>query len=360
MVLIALGASFFFHLFFFFGLPAIHLLAYRAPLPVEILPMQKHVSAPPSVDAVPPGGEKPRSRPRAPATPGAGAKPKPAAPPPVEDLRTVGPHTANITLILRGPLLAKSPHRQGVDALLSTLPDYHTLLDGTTLNPFDDLQALLISTPDPRDVSMTFLAARHRGDARIRALPGKKLRDDPREFHALGDDLMLLGRPEDLRRIEAAEDGAGDAAGQRWLDALTHFDGGNKDAALELTIGDVHAFVRLEDETLPLPRSLRLAMTADASPAVRLRLSFDEEAQASKFAVAWPELRRKANDAIPMFGSALDGLALSQHGKDVELVGHLPEAQVRLALSLARMFAPPATAPAPSSTEPPNRPSPQP
>jgi hypothetical protein len=354
MLLIALGASLFFHLFFFFGLPAIHLLAYAPPLPIEVLPMQKHVSAPPSVEAVPPGREKPRPHPKAASAPGAGAKPKPAAPPPIEDLRTIGPQTANITLILRGPLLAKSPHREGVDALLSALPDYHTLLDGTTLNPFDDLRALLISTPDPRDVSMTFLAARHRGDPRIRALPGKQLPDDPREFHALGEDLMLLGRPEDLHRIEAAEAGAGDAAGQRWLDALAHFDGGNQDAALQLTIGDVQTFVRLEDSTLPLPRSLRLAMTAEASPALRLRLSFDEDAQAVSFSAAWPELRRKANDAMPMFASALDGLALSQHGKDVEIAGHLPEAQVRLALSLARMFAPPPPAPAPPPTPPPS------
>ncbi len=301
MVLIALGASLFFHLFFFFGLPAIHLLAYAPPLPIEILPMQKHVAAPPSVDPVPPGGEKPRPHPKAADIPGAGAKTKPAAPPPIEDLRAVGPQTANITLILRGPLLAKSPHREGVDAVLAALPDYHTLLDGTTLNPFDDLSALLVSTPDPRDVSMTFLAARHRGDPRIVALPGKKLADDPREFHALGDDLMLLGRPEDLRRIEAAEAGAGDAAGRRWLDALTRFDGGNKDAALQLTIGDLPTFVRLEDASLPLPRSLRLAMTAEASPAVRLRLSFDEDAQAAAFSAAWPELRRKASDVVLMF-----------------------------------------------------------
>lgn len=359
-VALAFGVSLLLHFVFLVGLPAIRMFHFQAPIPIEVLPMKLRPPAPPSLDLPkPPDGNNKPVKPRAPGA-GAPAKPKPP-PPPAPDLHAVGPATANITLILRGPLFAKSPYKEGVDQLLSMLPDYHTLLDGTGLSPFDDLEALLIATPDPRDVTASFLAARHRGDARIRALAQRSLGGgDPRQFRALGDDLMLLGRPDDLLRITKAESGdttSPDAVeAQRWLTALRSFDAGSKDAAFSLTISDLPALIRISGGALPLPRTIRLAMSAEASPATRLVLLFDTTELAQRFAQMWPELREKLADSAPMFGGALDGLKLTREGREVELLGRLPESQLRMAFTFLKLLTPrtpsPATPPPTPQTTP--------
>jgi len=367
---LAFGASLLLHFVFLVGLPAIRLFHFEPPIPIEILPMKMRPPAPPNLELPKPEGGNPTpAKPRAPGA-GAQAKPKPPPPPPAPDLHAVGPATANITLILRGPLFAKSPYKEGVDKLLSMLPDYHTLLDGTGLSPFDDLDALLIATPDPRDVTASFLAARHRGDARIRAFAHRKLDDgDPRQFRALGDDLMLLGRPDDLLRIAKAESGdttSPDAVeAQRWLTALRSFDAGSKDAAFMLTISDLPALIRISGGALPLPRTIRLAMSAEASPATRIVLLFDSTELAQRFATLWPELKDKLADSVPMFGGALDGLKLTRTEREVELAGRLPESQLRMAFGFLRMLTPRTPSPAapppppPSTTVPTQDPDPQ-
>ena len=346
----ALVFSFALHALFVLGLSGVRFLIAPPPMPIEILPFKAHPPAPPTLE--PPaerpqkpkasdGVSRPTKTPQKPTTPGIGKAPA------VQDLRAVGPSGANITIVLRGPLLAKSPHREAVDQLLSMLPDYHTLLDGTGLHPFDDLDAILIATPDPRDVSATFLAARYRGDPRIRALDGKALGGgDTRRILALGADLMLLGRPEDLARIEAAEaDPKAEAEGARWLASLRHFDDTSKGAALLLTIADLPALIRMRGD-LPLPHMVRLALSAEASPATRLLCGFDDEATAIRFWSMWPEVKTQVRESAPMFGGIFDQLTITRRDKDVELEGHLPETQVRMLLALANMFGPRAPAPA--------------
>lgn len=343
VLVLALCVSFALHCVLVLGLSTIRLLVSAPNIPIEVLPYTPKPPAPPTLEpaASKPHGESHRDAPRP------AAKPKPAetgtgkAPPAVQDLRAAGPSGSNITLILRGGLLAKSPHRQAVDDVLSMLPDYHTLLDGTGLHPFDDLEALLISTPDPRDVSATFLAARHRGDPRIVRLDGRAIGGrDPRRIAALGTDLMLLGRPEQLAQIaEAERSGATEGEGARWLHALQHFDETSKEAALLLTIADLPQLIRLRGE-LPLPRMIRLALSAEASPATRLWCGFDDAPTAQRFAAMWPDVKDKIRDAAPMFGGIADQLVLTRRDREVELAGHLPEPQVRMLLSLAQLFGP--------------------
>jgi hypothetical protein len=340
---IAIASSLALHLALLLGLPSLHWLRPSPPLPIEVLPMKKHVAAPPMVD---PGPPESTAHPKRPPGPG----PRPPAPPhppapPVEDLRNIGPSTANVTIILRCSLLAKSPHRDGVETLLSALPDYHTLLDGTDLRLFDDLDALLIATPDPRDVTVTFLAARYH-DPRVRALAQRRLSEgDPRQFRALGDELLLLGQPADLARIAAAEQTDAprtpeEREAARWLEAIRRFDAGAPSAALLLTIADLPELVRLRDRSLPLPRTVRLSATAAASPAVRVVLVFDDEAQARALEAAWPQLRSQLSDLAPMFAGALDGLRLERQDRQLELAGTFPELQLRLAFGLVRVLIP--------------------
>ncbi len=351
---VAVGVSLALHLGVLLALSGIAFFRFVPPIPIEVLPMKRRPAAPPAID--PPKGESEKKPTPKPSTPRPSTARLPTqAParlaPATEDLHVVGPATANVTILLRGPLLARSPHRQGVDSLLSMLPDYHTLLDGTGLHPFDDLEALLIATPDPRDVTATFLAARHRGDARIAQLTRRSLGPrDPRVFRALSDDVMLLGRPEDLARIAAAENHGGTEPAtaespataeimeaQRWLTALRHFDGGPKEAAMQLTIADLPQLIRFQGE-LPMPRSIRLALSADAAPFARLISIFDDEESAERFSAMWPGLKIKLAESVPVLAGAFDELVLTRREREVELAGRLKETHVRMVLSFATLL----------------------
>jgi hypothetical protein len=351
---VAVGVSLGLHLAVLLGISGIAFFRFEPPIPIEILPMKPRPPAPPALDPPPPVPEK-QTSPKV-SHPGTTQKAAPKPPqkvaPATEDLHAVGPATANITILLRGPLLARSPHRDGVDSVLSMLPDYHTLLDGTGLHPFDDLEALLIATPDPRDVTATFLAARHKRDPRIARLTTRKLDGgDPRVFRALSDDVMLLGRPDDLARIAAAEESDGEAPSaetreaQRWLTALRHFDGGPKEAAMQLTVADLPQLIRFQGE-LPMPRSIRLALSADAAPFARLVCIFDDEDSAERFVAEWPGLKVKLAESIPVLAGAFDELVIVRREREVELAGRLKEAHVKLVLSFATLMGRRAPAPA--------------
>jgi hypothetical protein len=90
------------------------------------------------------------------------------------DLRSNGPEGSRLIAVLRLDRLRASPGSEktiaAVDQLLLLLPDRHTLIEGTGLDLFRDFDSLLIATPNPTDVNVTFLAARHHlSDAAIRA-----------------------------------------------------------------------------------------------------------------------------------------------------------------------------------------------
>jgi hypothetical protein len=86
------------------------------------------------------------------------------------DLRQLGPEGARFTLLLRVDRLKGTPFAEPVDALLMRMPDRRDLLEGTGLSLYEDFEALLVSTPNPMDYRVTFLAARHRAsDATMRS-----------------------------------------------------------------------------------------------------------------------------------------------------------------------------------------------
>jgi hypothetical protein len=81
--------------------------------------------------------------------------------PRISDLRQLGPEGSRLTMLLRLDRLKATPFADPVDALLLHMPDRRDLLDGTGLGLYDDFDALLVSTPNPLDYTVTFLAARH-------------------------------------------------------------------------------------------------------------------------------------------------------------------------------------------------------
>ncbi len=93
-----------------------------------------------------------------------------AAPPRPTSVRSYAPEGSRVTALLRVDRLRDTPYAAAVDALLLHLPDRRDLLEGTGVDLYRDIDALLIATPNPMDATVTFLAARHRlSDGALRA-----------------------------------------------------------------------------------------------------------------------------------------------------------------------------------------------
>jgi hypothetical protein len=319
-----------------------------APIPIEMLaprPRPLQPAAPPRPKSEPAGPHVASINKEGIATKKTTAKPSPAPEPPAtSDLKPFAPDDANLVLLLRSEKLRSSPHRANVESLLSALPDYNTLLGGTGLSPIQDLDALLIATNDPRSVIATFLAARYVDSARLRGLIGRPLMPgDPRVFRTLQPGLTVLTKPEGAARLDEALAGkvdAGDDPRVRWLRDLEQF--GKVDGpALMVTIADVQSLMQFGGG-LPTPLAMALAMTADASPSVRLKAVFAKSDDAARFVAEWPQIVARWRSATVLLGLAptLDGLSIAQHDSEAEVVGRLPEAQLRIGLTFVNSLMP--------------------
>jgi outer membrane biosynthesis protein TonB len=82
------------------------------------------------------------------------------------DVSVWGPDSSVVTVILRNDRIRTNQHRGTIENMLSGLPDWRQLAGGARLNPFDETDAMLIATSDPRWLNRTFMAAVHRVDPR--------------------------------------------------------------------------------------------------------------------------------------------------------------------------------------------------
>jgi hypothetical protein len=334
---------------------ASHLSWPTPPIPIEIvMPKPKEVRPPPPAPAPKPA-EKPRraaakgAEPRA-ARPGEGgkpARPEDVPPPPTSDLKALAPDEANLVVLLSADKLRKSPYRADVEDLLRSLPDYNTLLVGTGLTLTGDFDALLIGTPNPLDGTVTFLAARYPDSPQVRALTRRKLPDfDHRVFRTIKEGLAVLALPEAAARLDAATraDLGADDSRTRWLAELEKFDRAARTAgapAVMVSLADVQALLRFGGG-LPTPATLALAVTADATPALRLKAVFKSEADAESMERGWPGVmqRYKSSTALLGLSTALDGMRLTRRGAEIEVAGHVPEPQFKLAMGWVRAAIP--------------------
>jgi len=318
-----------------------HLSWPAPPIPIEVRTAHRAVQRTGPVERR--GEPQATPKPVKPTAHGAGEKavkptPKPLPPPETTDLSPFAPDDAHLVVLLRMDKLRRSTHRAGAEALLAALPDWTTLVAGSGISPVDDFEALLIATANPHDVTATFLAARHADTAKMRALAERKLPDgDPRVFKVVSPTLTMLTQPGELTRD------MGDAR-TTWLQQLADFDRvaqADNGPAVLVTLSDAPALIHFGDG-LPTPQAIALAATADASPAVRVRVVFADAGEAQAFGRAWPRILQRYRAATALFGlaTALDGFQLSINDAQVELTGRVAEAQTRLGLNWVRALLP--------------------
>ncbi len=127
------------------------------------------------------------------------------AAPRISDLRQLGPEDGRLTLLVRLDRLKATPFAAIVDRLLMRLPDRRDLLEGTGLGLYEDFDAFLVSTPNPADQTVTFLAVRHHlGDGAIRSAIDRGARATANRI----DWRIEGGRPYGERHARAGESAA--------------------------------------------------------------------------------------------------------------------------------------------------------
>jgi hypothetical protein len=316
-----------------------HLSWPAPPIPIEVRAAHRAVQRTGPVERR--GDPKSQDKPKPKGTGEKTAKPSPKAPPPPEtsDLSPFAPDDAHLVVLLRMDKLRRSPHRAGAEALISALPDWSTLVTGSGVSPIDDFEALLIATANPHDVTATFLAARYADAPKVRALVERKLPDgDPRVFKIVKPGLTILTQPNEL----VTDMGDPRTA---WLAQLELFDRvaqADNGPAVLVTLSDAPALIHFGDG-LPTPQAIALAATADASPAVRVRVIFASAADAQAFGRAWPGIVQRYREATAMLGlsRALDGFQIDINDTQLELTGRVPEVQMRLGLNWVVALLPP-------------------
>lgn len=263
---------------------------------------------------------------------------------PVSDLRQLGPEGSRFTLLLRVDRLKGTPFAEPVDTLLMRLPDRRDLLEGTGLDLYDDFEALLISTPNPRDYKVTFLAARHHvsdtamraaidrgaratgrtvawrtearrpwGERRARGAPAEASRDEriivlpapglvvvtPPTYRAL-----LLARKPSVPDGGAADAGTSDggAAPASWTTLLRRIDAEDgllgptavaMATAVDLFKARAGAPVAFLGTTFDVPRLITIVLGVDGDPFVEVTGEYADEDEALRWEKGWPALQHK-------------------------------------------------------------------
>jgi hypothetical protein len=201
-------------------------------------------------------------------------------------------------------------------------------------------------------MTATFLAARHHASPRVSGLANRPLLPgDPRVFRVLSPELIVLSRPDAAAHLdEARHDGGAADRDARWLKELEQFDHAGQvegAPAAMASLADVPSLLHF-GAGLPTPRAIAIATTAEASPAVRVKLVFANDDEAMRFDAAWPQILGRWRSATAFLGlaPAFDAFRLTRSGPSLDIAGHIPETQIRLGLAWARAAVPrPAAAP---------------
>jgi hypothetical protein len=278
------------------------------------------------------------------------------------------PAGAQLALRLDMARLRQSAVASDIRALIAAVPDWQELLGGSGIDPLDDLERVLIATPN-RYRSRIMVAGRHIHDeAFTRAVvdrmatarstqvtwstregvpvaPWANEGATPRELAVLGPQHFTISRPEDLAvvlamtqaRAEREAEGLEEASGPDVLLSMGPGEG------LSLEVEGVHAFLAGGDPAV-IPLRARLAIREVGPRMVGIDgLAVFPSAQLAADAVTYWSAQREAalsNMMVRMMLGNLAGVLQSftfePDGERVEIRGRASVDDLRRALAIVR------------------------
>lgn len=312
--------------------------------------------------------------------------------PPGPGLAAYAPPGAQLALRLDLVRVRQSPLAPDVRALLAAVPDWQALLDGSGIEPLDDLERLLIASPNLQRERLV-MSGRYVGDetkvrdavARMAAARGEPVHwrrargfdvarwpnadTTERVIALVGPQSFTITRTEDLPRVLAVArerqreaEQLARAAGTPIPDdaaALLSMDEG---VVLSLEVEGARAFVRGPNENIPTRARATIRELATANVEILADGQFDSAEQATGARDFWDRMRaayaRNALISLVGLGSALDQATIDAEGDSLHFRTQLTPRQIALVLRYLRgMFerprAPASDGPPPSPPVPP-------
>ncbi|MBX3272014.1 MAG: hypothetical protein KF729_17240 [Sandaracinaceae bacterium] len=281
------------------------------------------------------------------------------------------PAGAQIALRLDVTRIRRSPLAPDVRALLAALPDWQALLAGSEIDPLDDLDRVLVATPN-LERSRLIVAGRATGGeeairaaaARLAAARGEALAweaqegahvarwyaEDPTErvVAIIGPRHFVLCRPEDLARVLAVarHRAAGADGDEDPADALLSMEEGD---GLSLEIEGARQFAQARGgasrspvEMVPTRVRLALRELPADDVAARSRWTYESAEQARAARDYWDGMReaygRNVITAVLGLAPVLQRATLTPEGDRFDGDVDLRVAEMRRLLALARGF----------------------
>jgi hypothetical protein len=295
------------------------------------------------------------------------------------------PPGAQIAVRVDMARIRHSPIAEDIRALLAAVPDWKALLDGSGIEPVDQLDRLLIATPNLQREKIV-VAGRFLGEPGIveqavqrlaeaqhveapwhtengvRVAPWANKDDTPRVIAIVGPSHFTIARREDLPRVLAiAAARAEDPKGHKErkdksikvhpADALLSMEAGE---GLSLEVDGVERFVRKAKRGVPI--KLRLSALQVPGPKVELRgrMAFENAEKAADALRFWEAVRESyARNALVMLLGLSEPLregTIEQADDELHLRLRLSVEQTRLIVGYVRelITPPPSVAPSPS------------
>jgi hypothetical protein len=308
------------------------------------------------------------------------------------------PAGAQIAVRVDMARIRRSPLADDIRGLLAAIPDWRALLDGSGIDPVDQLDRFMIATPNlqrakiivagryvgseqtvleavERLAAVRGVEARWRDRAGVRVAPWANLDETPRIIALVGPAHFVISREEDLLRVLAVANARAVDARERGEDPKTANQLGHsqeqpaaeppadallsmeEQEGLSLEVEGAEQFVRRA--TRGVPRRLRLSARELPGPRLELRarLSFVDVDKARDAAAFWQQLRDTyaGNPLVAMLGLSeplRDGSVATEQS-DVSLRVELSVEQARLIVGYLRELVRPPQAPSVASPAPP-------
>lgn len=307
------------------------------------------------------------------------------------NLATQVPGKARVVAFIRADRLRGTTYAAGLEAALAPTPDYRALVAGSGIALADAFDTVVIATPDPRDVTATFLAVKVRGDEAVLrqklagpagrprmtweprpgglvGVPQIHVANDPRLVVSPEAGWLALARPEHVPLLLAAAQpaqpssmptsmpveapsaaSAATAAQPAWVHALARLE-----ASASSSAPDVIAIVGLADlgsrvdalpgaPPAPTAGTVALALAGPQKLDLTGTLTFTSASDAARFIAAAEQFRSEALDGILAKGmlrsvgalGIVESMSLTANGAEVVLAAHATPAELTELLAAA-------------------------
>ncbi len=276
------------------------------------------------------------------------------------------PAGAQIAIRIDMARVRSSALNDDIRRLMAAIPDWQLLLDGSGIDPIDDLDRLLIASPNlqrsqmvlagrhahpdegqqyVRDVVARFAAARgveatwtQRHGVPVAPWPNEDATE--RVVAIVGPRHFVIARPQDLPTILAialAREQAGEEEGEDEVERVSGPDAllsMGPEEAFSVEVEGARNFVR--GRIQHIPERLRIAVSEEPDKAVlKGRARYEDEATAAAALTYWEGQRDRYSRAL-LVGGYVRGLELAADGRHVTIEHRLSFGQARLLISFAQ------------------------